>query len=107
MVSHLSDWPLVVVREPDEGTLESLCDHLTADRFNVLPAPTASDVLREIRQADPDRVRGLEEGARLLSKPASYEELGQGRRRAGGAAHQQGVHLLTAIGIVDRCNTPL
>jgi DNA-binding response OmpR family regulator len=54
MVSHVSDWPLVVVCEPDESTLESLCDHLTADRFNVLPAPTASDALRHCRYHDPD-----------------------------------------------------
>jgi two-component system phosphate regulon response regulator PhoB len=34
--------------------LESLCDHLTADRFNVLAAPTASDALRHCRYHDPD-----------------------------------------------------
>jgi DNA-binding response OmpR family regulator len=54
MVSHVSDWRLVVVCEPDESTLESLCDHMTADRFNVLPAPTAADALRHCRFNDPD-----------------------------------------------------
>ena len=36
----------VVVCEDDEATLELLCDHLTADRFEVLAAPCASDALR-------------------------------------------------------------
>ena len=54
MVSHVSDWPSVLVCEPDDTTLESLCDHLTADCFNVLPAPTASHALRLCRHNDPD-----------------------------------------------------
>ena len=36
----------VVVCEDDEPTLELLCEHLTADRYRALPAPTASDALR-------------------------------------------------------------
>jgi DNA-binding response OmpR family regulator len=36
----------VVICEDDEVTLELLCDHLAADRFGVLPAPSASDALR-------------------------------------------------------------
>lgn len=35
-------------------TLELLCDHLMADRFGVLPAPSASDALRLCRYNQPD-----------------------------------------------------
>ncbi len=44
----------VVVCEDDTATLELLCDHLAADRFGVLPAPTASDALRLCRYNQPD-----------------------------------------------------
>ncbi|MDX6622586.1 MAG: two-component system, OmpR family, response regulator [Solirubrobacterales bacterium] len=44
----------VVVCEDDEVTLELLCDHLAADRFGVLPAPSASDALRLCRYNHPD-----------------------------------------------------
>jgi DNA-binding response OmpR family regulator len=44
----------VVVCEDDTGTLELLCDHLAADRFGALPAPTASDALRLCRYNQPD-----------------------------------------------------
>ncbi len=44
----------VVVCEDDEATLEMLCDHLEADRFNPLPAPSASDALRMCRYKQPD-----------------------------------------------------
>jgi len=44
----------VVVCEDDAVTLELLCDHLVADRFGVLPAPTASDALRLCRYNQPD-----------------------------------------------------
>jgi len=44
----------LVVCEDDETTLELLCDHLAADRFGVLPAPTASDALRLCRYNHPD-----------------------------------------------------
>ena len=44
----------VVVCEDDEATLELLCDHLAADRFRPLPAPTASDALRLCRFNQPD-----------------------------------------------------
>jgi hypothetical protein len=36
----------VVVCEDDDPTRELLCDHLTADRYRALPAPSASDGLR-------------------------------------------------------------
>jgi DNA-binding response OmpR family regulator len=44
----------VVVCEDDAMTLELLCDHLVADRFGVLPAPSASDALRLCRYNQPD-----------------------------------------------------
>ncbi len=44
----------VVVCEDDVITLELLCDHLIADRFGVLPAPSASDALRLCRFNNPD-----------------------------------------------------
>jgi DNA-binding response OmpR family regulator len=44
----------VVVCEDDAVTLELLCDHLMADRFGVLPAPSASDALRLCRYNQPD-----------------------------------------------------
>ena len=44
----------VVVCEDDAATLELLCDHLAADRFGALAAPTASDALRLCRYNQPD-----------------------------------------------------
>ncbi|MBS1845261.1 MAG: hypothetical protein JST53_12665, partial [Actinobacteria bacterium] len=36
----------IVVCEDDDATLDLLCEHLMADRYEVLPAPTATDALR-------------------------------------------------------------
>jgi len=44
----------VVVCEDDAVTLDLLCDHLVADRFGVLPAPSAADALRLCRYKQPD-----------------------------------------------------
>jgi DNA-binding response OmpR family regulator len=44
----------VVVCEDDVPTLELLCDHLEADRFRALPAPSASDALRLCHFKEPD-----------------------------------------------------
>src|SRR5215207_2653265 len=44
----------LVVCEDDDLTLELLCDHLAADRFAVMPAPSASDALRLCRYNHPD-----------------------------------------------------
>ncbi|MGH2981980.1 MAG: response regulator transcription factor [Solirubrobacterales bacterium] len=44
----------VVVCEDDEATLELLCDHLNADRYEALPAPGASDALRLCHYKQPD-----------------------------------------------------
>jgi len=44
----------LVVCEDDTPTLELLCDHLVADRFAALPAPSAADALRLCRFNRPD-----------------------------------------------------
>ena len=44
----------VIVCEDDPPTLALLCDHLEADRFRALPAPSAADALRLCRFKDPD-----------------------------------------------------
>jgi DNA-binding response OmpR family regulator len=54
MLPERRDIATVVVCEDDEATLELLCDHLTADRFEVLPAPSASDALRLCSFNQPD-----------------------------------------------------
>jgi DNA-binding response OmpR family regulator len=54
MLPHRQEIASVVVCEDDEVTLELLCDHLSADRFGVLPAPCASDALRLCRFNHPD-----------------------------------------------------
>ena len=44
----------LVVCEDDEPTLELLCDHLGAERFEALAAPTAADALRLCHYKAPD-----------------------------------------------------
>jgi two-component system, OmpR family, response regulator len=44
----------LVVCEDDEITLDLLCENLSADRFGVMPAPSASDALRLCRYNHPD-----------------------------------------------------
>lgn len=44
----------IIVCEDDQATLELLCDHLVADRFGVLAAPTAADGLRHCIYGEPD-----------------------------------------------------
>jgi DNA-binding response OmpR family regulator len=51
---ELGPLPTVVVCEDDAPTLELLCDHLEADRFRALPAPSASDALRLSHYKQPD-----------------------------------------------------
>jgi DNA-binding response OmpR family regulator len=46
--------PTLVVCEDDAPTLELLCDHLEADRYRALPAPSASDALRHCHYKQPD-----------------------------------------------------
>ncbi len=54
MLPQRQELASVVVCEDDEVTLDLLCDHLAADRFGVLPAPSASDALRLCRYNQPD-----------------------------------------------------
>jgi DNA-binding response OmpR family regulator len=54
MLPQREELATVVVCEDDAITLELLCDHLSADRFGVLPAPSASDALRLCRFNQPD-----------------------------------------------------
>lgn len=44
----------LVVCEDDDVTLDLLCEHLAADCFGVMPAPSASDALRLCRYNHPD-----------------------------------------------------
>ncbi len=44
----------MLVCEDDDPTRELLCDHLTADRYRALPAPSASDALRLCGYNHPD-----------------------------------------------------
>ena len=52
----LASLATVVVCEDDPPTLELLCDHLTADRYEALAAPSAADALRLCRFKAPDLV---------------------------------------------------
>jgi DNA-binding response OmpR family regulator len=54
MLPERQELAQVVVCEDDAPTLELLCEHLEADRFGALPAPTASDALRLCRYKQPD-----------------------------------------------------
>lgn len=54
MLPKTEDLATVVVCEDDDATRELLCDHLTADRYRALPAPSASDALRICGYNQPD-----------------------------------------------------
>ncbi|HEX2372294.1 MAG TPA: response regulator transcription factor [Solirubrobacterales bacterium] len=54
MLPEVEQLATVVVCEDDEPTLELLCDHLTADRYRALAAPSASDALRLCHYKSPD-----------------------------------------------------
>jgi DNA-binding response OmpR family regulator len=54
MLPEREDIATLVVCEDDEVTLDLLCEHLSADRFGVMPAPSASDALRLCRYNHPD-----------------------------------------------------
>jgi DNA-binding response OmpR family regulator len=54
VLPHRQEIASVVVCEDDAITLDLLCDHLVADRFGVLPAPSAADALRLCRYNKPD-----------------------------------------------------
>ncbi len=54
MLPQVEELATLVVCEDDDPTRELLCDHLTADRYRVLPAPGASDALRLCGYKQPD-----------------------------------------------------
>lgn len=54
MLPRIEPVATLVVCEDDAPTLELLCDHLEADRFRALPAPSASDALRLCHYKHPD-----------------------------------------------------
>jgi DNA-binding response OmpR family regulator len=54
MLPTVESLGVVVVCEDDTATLELLCDHLRADRFEVVPAPSAADALRHCQYRSPD-----------------------------------------------------
>src|SRR3954452_4564114 len=54
MLPERNDIANLVVCDDDEVTLDMLCDKLSADRFGVIPAPSASDPLRLCRYNHPD-----------------------------------------------------
>jgi DNA-binding response OmpR family regulator len=54
MLPEIESGPTVVVCEDDVPTLELLCDHLAADRFEPLAAPSAADALRLCHFKQPD-----------------------------------------------------
>jgi DNA-binding response OmpR family regulator len=54
MIPPREETARIVVCEDDPPTLELLCDHLVADRFGVLAAPTAGDAMRFCMYNNPD-----------------------------------------------------
>jgi DNA-binding response OmpR family regulator len=54
MLPEVEELATVVVCEDDEPTRELLCDHLSADRYRAMPAPSASDALRLCGYNHPD-----------------------------------------------------
>jgi DNA-binding response OmpR family regulator len=54
MLPEIEQLARVIVCEDDEPTRELLCDHLTADRYEALPAECASDALRLCQYNQPD-----------------------------------------------------
>jgi DNA-binding response OmpR family regulator len=54
VLPEVEELATVVVCEDDEPTRELLCDHLTADRYRPLPAPSAADALRLCGYNQPD-----------------------------------------------------
>jgi DNA-binding response OmpR family regulator len=54
VLPEIEELATLVVCEDDDPTRELLCDHLTADRYRALPAPSASDALRLCGYSHPD-----------------------------------------------------
>lgn len=54
MSQHVPDIATIIFCESDEATLDLICEHLSADRFEVLPASRAADALWLCRYNHPD-----------------------------------------------------
>ena len=54
MLPERKELARVVICEDDQSTLDLLCQHLLADRYGVLAAPTAADALRLCQYGSPD-----------------------------------------------------
>lgn len=54
MLPETKEIARLVICEDDRATLDLLCDHLLADRFGVMAAPTAADALRLCQYGSPD-----------------------------------------------------
>ena len=54
MFTQAEEIASLVICEDDKATRELLCDHLLADRYGVLAAPTAADALRLCQYGSPD-----------------------------------------------------
>jgi DNA-binding response OmpR family regulator len=54
MLPERNEIAKLVICEDDKPTLELLCDHLLADRYGVMAAPTAADALRLCQYGSPD-----------------------------------------------------
>jgi DNA-binding response OmpR family regulator len=54
VLPNVEELATVVVCHAHDPTRELLCDHLTADRYRALPAPSASDALRLCGYNHPD-----------------------------------------------------
>jgi DNA-binding response OmpR family regulator len=54
VLPEVEELATAVVCEDDDPTRELLCDHLTADRYRAVPAPSASDALRLCGYNHPD-----------------------------------------------------
>ena len=81
MLPEVDEVATVVVCEDDEATLELLCDHLMADRYRALAAPSASDALRLCHYKQP-------EGLLLVARSSSAARGAgaRGDRRGAGRA---------------------
>lgn len=54
MLPETKEIARLVICEDDRATLDLLCDHLLADRYGVMAAPTAADALRLCQYGSPD-----------------------------------------------------
>ena len=91
MLPERDEIATLVVCEDDAATLELLCDHLFADRFGGLPAPSASDALRLCSYNQPDLLLldlTLPDAAGLDVLREIREADGMGAARPAAAGHR-------------------